>query len=230
MPRVPFPSLYRHTDLGSHWRFCSGPCTDSNPSQPWSRSLRKTLFQTITHRRKSLCGSTGVSAEKFQHTTEEKKYNSIALEWAGETVWIYLHHPSKAAQLRTKRELITPWFLPWREMTECEWAADFSSCAGHCQRILFLLPHTEYWTMSWITGDRKKLRKWQKGSRRVLKGCGSYQLCHGFHQDSAHRPLGMLHLQSPLNGPLHILPTHPHHGWLPVPIPSSGGQRDSTDG
>ena len=54
---------------------------------------------------------------------KKKKYNFVALEKVEETVWLYLHYPSKAAQLSTKTELLTPWFLPWGKMTTCEWAS-----------------------------------------------------------------------------------------------------------
>lgn len=94
-----------------------------NLLQPLSAVVLWKIFDNHPHMREPLWKSRFFRGEVPAHHWS-KNYNSVELEWVGGTVWLHLHHPSKRAQLTTKKKLLTPWFLPWGKKTACDhWAS-----------------------------------------------------------------------------------------------------------
>lgn len=160
----------------------------------------------------------GFSAEKFQ-LTSGAKHECVCIGEGKRTVRLYLHRPSKVAQLR--RELFTLWSVCWVEVTAFQWvpgldAAKEAPFSPGPSRV----PNPELHT----AGQEKTGRGWWIGLLEGIKGIWSiYQLHCG-------QPLGhwkcLIHRffsSGPVCTSPHILPPQ---GWLLVPIPNGSRERE----
>lgn len=122
-------------------------------------SLQRTPILTVIQGQECPCGSPRVQWRSSSIILEGKKMMLDTLKRVRENSFTLpvLHtrtHP-KAAQLSAKRDLLSPWFLPWEKVRVCEWALSFLSYVGCCQRDPLLSHPSRILSAAWL--------KWQGG-------------------------------------------------------------------
>lgn len=111
-------------------------------------------------------GVQDTSGEVPAHTWSKKHLRLDALKRVRGIVSLYRQHLfPKVAELNTKRDLLSPWFLSWEKVRACEWVSGLLRCVG-CYKRDSLHSHPIENNELWITclGDGEQLGKQQPHS------------------------------------------------------------------
>lgn len=147
-------SSNRHTDLGPSCEPSSGPWLGSSLSLPQPRSLGEHCLGPSPTDEKLLWKSSS-PAKKFQHAIGTKRKMFGCIREGKWTIWLYPHHLSpKVAQLSAKTNFPFPAIGERKSVRVSTGLPQTDRTLP--KRLISLLPHPEYWVMSYMTGSRKR--------------------------------------------------------------------------